>query len=374
MAYPSPIKVIGPLSQIDDMFDYFKGALLDNEKERLGKNLELWPYFYDPLFVDESFINSQFFPLPDLPFNRQKFYDWIDYWTFDESVAGVVNEFKTINGAKLYTFAEPQPGWTIRAVNDWGKIKSLELGIFGSVGNGGSLSSNSIIGSGSFYSRIPYMTRCSLTYLRYGLVRFESYGACHPEEAQTPAPTNPVVNTSARTFNWTNAAGFSELSNYEYYINGSGWITVTSKPISIPSNTHVPIGSLLVRTKGIGYTEPSDIIENDIAYISPIDLYIWVTINNSSSYTVYAAVIEPLPASLNIMGSVNIVLTPNMPQLYPFSIFLQSGQSYGTDHGFASSINTGSLANQVSSLGLVISPTTVDSRPININLNEQAPI
>lgn len=368
---------------------YFVKALLDTSyNPAYNFNPEQWPQgihiFRPPFplppeitlypFIDQrSWLEG---PLV-LPVTRGEFYGYIDsYTTQDIELITYWNWFSTINGNALYTYPEPQTGWPIKAVNDWGKIKSLELILFGSVGNGASLTTSSSIGTGNLRSRLEALTngRADLTYLRYALIEFDTYGECHQETAQTPAPTNPVVNTSARTFNWTNAPGFTSPSNYEYKLNNGEWLTVTSKPISISPNIHVPVGGLLVRTKGGGYTEPSDTIQNDADYTSPIDLYIWVTINNSTSYTVYAAVIEPLQAPLNIMGAVNIVLTPNTPQLYPFSVFLQSGQNYATDNGFASSINTGSLANQVSSLGLVISPTTVDSRPININLNEQAPI
>lgn len=186
MAYPNPITETGALSIGGDVFEYFKGALLDGN-DRAGKNYETWPYFYESFLADDWFINSIYMPLPNLPFNRGVFYDWIDYWTGPDTYGdvipdeGTINRFSSIGSTRLYTFPEVLTGWTEKNVTDWGKIKTLELGMFGSVGNGGSLTTASIIGSGTVSSRIPFMTRYDMNYLRYGLTRFDSYGSCHPD-------------------------------------------------------------------------------------------------------------------------------------------------------------------------------------------------
>lgn len=373
MAYPNPIKILGPLSQTNDMFEYFKGALLDSVNEPDGKNLELWPYFYDPSLVDESFIYSQSFPLPNLPFNRQVFYNWIDYWTFDDGIEGVINEFKTINGVKLYTFADPQSGWTIKAINDWGKIKTLELALFGNVANGGNLSSSSIIGSGYFAGRIPYMSICSMNYLRYALVRFEDYGICHSLENSNPPPTDPISNGITRRFDWTNAPGFNNISQYEYNINGEGWVPVGSKPIIIPFGEYVGPGNLLLRTKSHGYFSASTTITNDTLFDAPVDIYLWVEVPNSSTYVVYVGSLNfPVYGSLTFTGNVMLSVTGGGTQNYPFNVSLNADQDYSTYTGFGSNLNTSAMHFVITPV--TVYPSTINGRTINLYLNEQIPI
>lgn len=300
------------LDQTNDVFEYFKGALLDDD-ESIGKNPEKWPYYYDFNLMDERFTVSNSLTLPSLPFSRQVFYDWIDYWTdardYYESPMqeGVVNMFHTIVGEKLYTFGSPVSGWPVRAVNDWGKIKSLELGLFGNVANGGSLSSQTIVGSGTLRSRIPHMKHSNPDYLRFALIKFDSYGPCHPVNASSPAPTNPVTNTSARTFDWTFASGYTSLSNYEYSINGGTWTTPTTKPINIPTFSHIPSGGLSLRTKGGGYVSPSSEIRNSSTYIGPFIIYIWIVRESSIDYTIRVQT-EKGTASSAINFSGNLVL------------------------------------------------------------------
>lgn len=194
MAYPNPIKTTGALSQTNDIFEYFKGALVD-----LSNNPESWAYWTDD-FIWDYFIESYFAPHSGngnpiaFPMTRQQFYDWIDYWTIttsssDALVRNTGNMFRTIHGTKLYQFIEPEGNinWPVEAVNHWGKIKTLELAIFGNVGNGGDLSANSLFTSGTVVSRVPEFKICSLSYLRYGLTRFDSYGSCHPPYVEGPS-------------------------------------------------------------------------------------------------------------------------------------------------------------------------------------------
>lgn len=375
MAYPNPIKVIGSLSQVDDMFEYFKGALLDNNNPNLNE-YEKWPYYHDFNLADDWFLWSSYMPLPNLPFNRQKFYEWIDYWTdFNGTFQNTSYAFNTINGTKLYTFSEPQSNWPVKAVNDWGKIKSLELGMFGSVGNGGSLTTQSSIGSGTVRSRIPHMTRCSLTYLRYGLTRFDTYGSCHPTVSYQPPPTNPVVNSSARTFNWTNAPGFTTASSYEYSINDGPWITASSKPINIPTNASVNIGNLSLRTKSGGYIQASSTISNTSRYPAPtMYIAVWVVVESSNSYTVYAgnSNMQDLDFSVSISGTVQLQQGQSANSFF-YSVSILPGQYYGSYVGFASNLSPLNLNNKINT-GNASPSQQPGGEQILLSLNQQIPI
>src|SRR5690606_25836968 len=105
-----------------------------------------------------------------LPMNRAKFYRLIDFWSVDSN--NVPNHFTKAGSVALYTFAEPVSGWTTRQVNDWGKMKSVELALFGNVGNGGSTTSNTLaaFNGQSFRSSVSNWTINDLNYLRYGLI------------------------------------------------------------------------------------------------------------------------------------------------------------------------------------------------------------
>lgn len=188
MAYPNPIKTTGALSIGADVFEYFKGALLDNSIKY--KNPEGWPYWINPdgVFQDDSFIQSRdFYYLQtgsvgnlSLPMNRDRLYKCFDYWSVSDN--NTTGEFKKIGSTSLYTFSEPVSGWTVDQVNTWGKMKCVEFALFGNVGNGGSLTTNSLakFNGMTMQSSVNTWTNYDMNYLRYGLIKFDSYGSCHP--------------------------------------------------------------------------------------------------------------------------------------------------------------------------------------------------
>lgn len=380
MAFPSPIKVIGELSMYSDVFEYFKGALYNTYSPNysLG-NLERWPVWFRNIQADISFIQSGTFETGGItfPMTRQRFYDWIDYWVRDDTYDDATDEgymycFKLINGQPLYTFAEPSTDWPVRALNDWGKIKSLELAIFGNVANGGSLSSNSIFTSGHVHSRVPEFSICSLTYLRCALVRFADYG-CHPFISIRPEPTSPVTNTGARTFNWTNAPGFNNNSDYEYSINEGSWTVVSSKPISIPSNVHVPAGKLLVRTRsaGISYINPSEPIYNSAAYIGPVYVHVWVGAIDASTFRVHIRTADDSTFNTNIMvtGQAQFNFVGGGTFTQPYSVVLGPGdyqymEIIGFTNGPVDTVTPGVINTATPS------PTSIDGRTIIVVMND----
>lgn len=365
MAYPNQIRLTGPLDHTLDVFEYFKGALLDDD-ESTGNNPEKWPYYYDFGLLNERFTISEGVSLPNLPFSRQVFYDWIDYWTdapdyYESPIQeGVVNGFHTISGSKLYTFESPQSGWPIQAVNDWGKIKSLELGLFGNVANGGSLSSQTIVGSGTLRSRIPHMKYSDPNYLRYGLIKFESYGSCHPIDASSPPPTNPVSNIISRTFDWTPAAGYPNLNQYEYSLKGGNWQTVTSKPIVIPFNMDVKIGELIVRTKSTGgYVSASEGITNNEYFIGSYNVYVYANIVGFDQLYVNVAIptSEEVPwTNLTVSGEVQFIPAGgSFPTTQIYSVMLSAYSYSGSSH--VGSVNPGS------------SPFIISGNPSPVTIN-----
>lgn len=292
MAYPETIKETGVLSQSNDVFDYFKGGLADLN------NPEIWP-LWNPstgLFID-FFILSWTYVNPaninsriSFPMTRQQFYNWIDFWTITtDSGNSRVNEtmhmFRTIHGAKLYQFADVQgnENWTKEAVIHWGKIKTLELAIFGSVGNGGSLTTNSIFTSGSVVSRVPEFTINSLNYLRYGLSRFENkesiasapYGTCHPNEVIGPALTKIAEIPASRYIRFEMPSGVLlgdcevSTSPNENFTPFFGTVTVVGSTVTwtVPAGNYPPgTISMRVRWSRGSYREAGPIITNSIHY------------------------------------------------------------------------------------------------------------
>lgn len=185
MAYPNPIKTTGALSIGADVFEYFKGAALDTFPSR---NPEGWPYYMITSLVIDYFLTSIAFNLQDtgsatlltLPIDRAKFYRCVDFWSGSPTPQYNLPFTTKPNG--LYSYSEPISGWTVDNVNDWGKIKSVELALFGNVGNGGSLTSNTLskFNGMTMQESVNTWTNYDMNYLRYGLIKFDSYGSCHP--------------------------------------------------------------------------------------------------------------------------------------------------------------------------------------------------
>ena len=61
------------------------------------------------------------------------------------------------------------------------------------------------------------------------------------------APTNPMVDDDANTFDWTNNPSYANVSDYEYSVNsGATWTICTSKPIEV-GNIDLSAGEVQVR-------------------------------------------------------------------------------------------------------------------------------
>ncbi|HNY12154.1 MAG TPA: hypothetical protein PKK26_11240, partial [Candidatus Wallbacteria bacterium] len=66
-----------------------------------------------------------------------------------------------------------------------------------------------------------------------GSLSSTSLSSIVPYTAVPPAPTAPVVNNTTDTFDWTNAALFTSISDYEFSkTNGASWTLCTVKPLA----------------------------------------------------------------------------------------------------------------------------------------------
>ena len=238
MAYPNPIPSTN-IGVTKDFLEYFKGCLTNYI---LHENTE----DYDDRWV--AFI-TEFQALPNLPISRANFYTLIR------------NNFPQINGEYIYNYDQTNVSWSRKMANDWGKLKAIEQALFGNTTGTAGNSMASVNGT-KFLESIPKWTSASMTYLRFGLCRFDTYGLSG--FSQSPPPTNPNTNVEARTFTWTNAIGYPNLSDYEYiYRNDLAYKVVTQKPIQIPGNKSLNYNDLKVRTRANGYSLSSDSIGNE---------------------------------------------------------------------------------------------------------------
>jgi hypothetical protein len=80
------------------------------------------------------------------------------------------------------------------------------------------------------------------------------------------APTSFIVDDVASTGDWTNVAGYTSISDYEYQINGGTITTATVKPFVV-GNVNAAIGDVKVRVKAVvGVSNASAWLTNLSAY------------------------------------------------------------------------------------------------------------
>lgn len=81
-----------------------------------------------------------------------------------------------------------------------------------------------------------------------------------------PSPTNAVIDDTADTFNWTNATGYANISNYEFTLDGgSTYAQATVKPLQI-GNIAKAVGTVGVRVKADTGRNASGTLYNGIAF------------------------------------------------------------------------------------------------------------
>lgn len=278
MAYPDSLPLTGKLENTGEILEYFIGALLDSDI-----NPEKWPMFIPDEAVKQYFLDTA----PTLPMTRGQFYTWINNYSTNPTGGFGENYFGVISGSYLYTYTDIQSDWPIKAVNDWAKIKCLEIGIFGDLGNGSDTSKSSIIGSGSLRSRLPFMRINSLYLLRNALIYFPDYGMCHSfkgPQATPPSNIQMSLNPSSRSFSFNYAPGYTNPTMYEYEINGREWLDVESNPQLIDDiYGAIPVGGLQLRNKGSSVYESRSITISNTQPLSILGVSNYLSIYRPTS-------------------------------------------------------------------------------------------
>lgn len=81
-----------------------------------------------------------------------------------------------------------------------------------------------------------------------------------------PAPTNPVVDDVANTFDWTFANGFTDAADYQYRIGNGAWMTATAKPVQV-GDVAIAAGGVELRVAAVaGEWLASPVITNADAF------------------------------------------------------------------------------------------------------------
>ncbi len=81
-----------------------------------------------------------------------------------------------------------------------------------------------------------------------------------------PAPTNPVVDDVANTFDWTFANGFTKAADYQYRIGNGAWMTATAKPVQV-GDVAIAAGGVELRVAAVaGEWLASPVITNADAF------------------------------------------------------------------------------------------------------------
>lgn len=111
----------------------------------------------------------------------------------------------------------------------------------------------------SVYANVRFNTQTSQT-------EYTTDGVTWSNTATTPAPTSPATDDTANTFDWTNATGYTSVSDYEFTLNsGSTYAPVTVKPIAGLTGVHAT-GTVGVRVKALGARPASATLYNAVAF------------------------------------------------------------------------------------------------------------
>lgn len=308
MAYPSNIKSSGSLSQVNDLLEYFTGAFRDlpewssSINDQLSVNGEknpCWGNLINQNIVSIGTSDRYGVLVPKLPITRQKLYDVFDSWVFigdeDEELLYVyINLFSTHpSGMSLYHYPSPQSDWTVKMVNDWGKMKVIEYALFGNCGSdperayfddtygityAGGLSDTTLpeFNSKTIHTSSIDWKKTKLSYLRCALIQFEDYGDYSDNEELEMLPITSInVNTSTRKITWVSPYPYKILGSwYEItYDGGLTWFTPSTREVTAPV-TGFEANKLGIRHKAHNYYGPSDPLfsSTSLPDISPINI------------------------------------------------------------------------------------------------------
>ena len=250
------IKISGALKLKDDIFKYFKDSLLDSANFEEFPELDYPVINYYNRFFHKP-VGSVTNPEPiyntidptsiTLPISRGTFYDYCDafmtypnietYVYANELIVERIGFFAALKEMEpIYTRIEPESNWSFRQLNDWGRILTIELALFGNVkfGVGRSDMSRSF-GGATLQASVSQWEQCSLEYLRLALKHFDSYGNHRRDgeglilDESKYAPSNVTVDANNRTFSFQRNGYYGNKPNYyEYSAPGREWTTVQS--------------------------------------------------------------------------------------------------------------------------------------------------
>lgn len=297
MAVPK-IKASGPLNLRAHLFTYFKQALIDVD------NHEEFPMFNQTITGNRvRLMNSDVggtsarlltirpwvfdAGVKTMPITRGDLYKYFESYSRSGSNGKdeYLPDFNIITGmfatlqtnTFLYSQSSLNNLWSYKQVNDWGRMKTIELALFGDVKNGSGLTDQSLstFNGKTVRQAMQDSTMCSLFYLRCALKHFTSYGSntFNGTLNRNNITISGLALNSDRTFRFNKHASFPDNVSYEYAVNSnSNYLPVSSNTAqSISDPDQVPAGSLKVRLASDDIYPAGPILSS--TFVIPADTY-----------------------------------------------------------------------------------------------------
>lgn len=383
MAFPNNIKTSGSLSMNNDLFEYFKGGLMETAPNIIiswyGK--ENWPIRIASLNGRQFFINSMISSGINentlLPITRGQLYNYFDNFIAYPNISESEMHFfaTTVNFEKLYTFPSiPNTSWTTKMVNDWAKLKCIELALFGDVGNGFNLTDNTLpdFNGMSLKNSVSNWKKSSLAYLRLALINFSSYtpydGTTYPQRV---GATNMTVNTSTRRIEFIYNQNFTEPRFYEYSVNGGDWLPLQTKPYVSPPEG-IAVAQFKLRLASDGLYGSSNIISNSTAIPATnfeIVIYVYVEKIDSETLAVSCDGYANYTAPVTVTTSFTIIATTSSTPVLINNqqLVINSGSAAGNMYNEVTfSGGVGNISSYQVSSNYTITPSTVNGLPVQV--------
>lgn len=398
MAVPK-IKASGPLNLRAHLFTYFKQALIDADNHEefpmlnqtfTGNRVRLMNSDVGGTVARLLTIRPWVFDagVKTMPITRGDLYKYFESYSRsgsngkDEYLPNFIittGMFATLQtNTFLYSQSSLNNLWSYKQVNDWGRMKTIELALFGDVKNGSGLTDQSLstFNGKTVRQAMQDSTMCSLFYLRCALKHFTSYGSntFNGTLNRNNITISGLALNSDRTFRFTKNANFPENGSYEYSVNSnSNYLPVTSNTAqSISDPSEISSGALKVRLASDGVYPPGPILSS--TFVVPSDTY-RVEVRN---------LVRILEGSITFSTNVAILGGGTVPTLLNLSVTAtirsSAGQLQISNHNILLTANTQSTSASsnysvnwfynkpvfIDELHVYVSPTSVDGIPIEI--------
>lgn len=118
-------------------------------------------------------------------------------------------------------------------------------------------------------AKTKYNYRVRATATGFKSSQWDSKTITTPEQGNItpPAPTLPITNDSADTFDFTFATGYAAVADYEFTLDGgSAYVQLTAKPLVI-GDVSKPVGQVGVRVKAATGRDYSATLFNTVAFL-----------------------------------------------------------------------------------------------------------